>query len=396
MALEYNHDLKSAEKSIRAAMQLETAARSGRLPSVSTDVSAKYQKNPMELNFTLPDSDKNLHFRGRHEGYDASITFLQPIYTGGEVLKTIQIASMYQNIAENQKELVRTAVCFQTDVQYWTTVARFEMTAVAQETFQSAAELVEIIRERVEAGLVDPQDLLMAEVRKNEAEYQMLQVRNNFETGRMALNSLIGEKLEAETEVDKVLPVPGEMESWTGNGERPEVLIAGEQVRIAEESLKLNDAQYKPRMYVGIEGSYSSPGYDFNRDWDPNGMAYVKLSVPVFEGGRRRNERRAAEEKVGIAKDELAKVQDEVNLEIQMARLNLEQAYQRAELGDNSLKKAKENEIIALERYQEGKISLLEVIDAQVKRQNAQLDYVRAKQEIQYQSAVLKKALNRY
>ena len=43
-------------------------------------------------------------------------------------------------------------------------------------------------RERVEAGLVDPQDLLMAEVKLNEAEYQLLQAKSSLETGRMALN----------------------------------------------------------------------------------------------------------------------------------------------------------------------------------------------------------------
>lgn len=69
------------------------------------------------------------------------------------------------------------------------------------------AVLVRTIQERVEAGLVDPQDLLMAEVKLNEAKYRLLQAQSNFETGRMAFNSLIGIPLQTATEIEATLPI---------------------------------------------------------------------------------------------------------------------------------------------------------------------------------------------
>ena len=42
----------------------------------------------------------------------------------------------------------------------------------------------------------------MAEVKLNEAEYQLLQAKSSLETGRMALNSLIGTALHEITEVE--------------------------------------------------------------------------------------------------------------------------------------------------------------------------------------------------
>ena len=78
---------------------------------------------------------------------------------------------------------------------------------VAEDFRNSIAALVKTIKERVEVGLVDPQDLLMAEVKLNEAEYQLLQAQSNFETGRMALNSMIGVRLEHHTELDSQIPV---------------------------------------------------------------------------------------------------------------------------------------------------------------------------------------------
>lgn len=46
----------------------------------------------------------------------------------------------------------------------------------------------------------------MAEVKLNEADYQLLQAKSNLETGLMALNSLIGIELHTATEIDSVIP----------------------------------------------------------------------------------------------------------------------------------------------------------------------------------------------
>lgn len=118
--------------------------------------------------------------------------------------------SGWQNInivwQRHQAEYFRSALCYQTDMQYWNTVARAELLQVATDYRNSIASLTKTIRERVEAGLVDPQDLLMAEVKLNEAEYQLLQAKSSLETGRMALNSLIGTALHEITEVEDTIP----------------------------------------------------------------------------------------------------------------------------------------------------------------------------------------------
>ncbi|MEG1187692.1 MAG: TolC family protein, partial [Bacteroidales bacterium] len=147
---------------------------------------------------------------------------------------------------------------------------------------------------------------------------------------------------------------------------------------------------------VGAEGSYGSPGYDFNADMDPNYAVYAKLSVPIFEWGKRRSEKRLSSQKVGVAEDQLNKVKDQVALEVETARLSLNQALQRIRLSESSLDKARENEKKALERYNEGKSSILEVIDAQVYRLTSQMNYTQAKVNAQGNYAALLKALNEY
>lgn len=398
MALNYSHDVKAAEKNIAASLEVEKSARADLKPKLSGIANFQYTGNPMELSLDIPSMGLSKTVEGKQLNYGASLSILQPVYTGGRVLESIRMAQHQQSFADNQAEAVNAAVCYQTDIQYWSTVARHEIVAVAEDFRNSMAALVKTIRERVEVGLVDPQDLLMAEVKLNEAEYQLLQAKSNFETGRMALNSMIGVQLENPTEVDTLIPMVVTNDSvWMSVGiARPEIRMAYDQIQIAESSKRLNDARFKPQFYIGVDGSYSSPGYNFKKDLDPNYAVYAKVSVPIFEWGKRRSEKRASSFRVGMAEDNLNKVTDQVELEVGVARKALAQAIERVHLSESSLTKAEENEAKAIERYNEGKVSIVEVIDAQTYRQTSQVNYVQAKAAAQGHYSELIKAFHGY
>lgn len=398
MALDYNHDLKAAEKNIAASMEVEKSARADLKPKLSGAASFQYTGNPMELTLDIPSIGLSKTVEGKNLNYGGSLSILQPVYTGGRVLESIRMAQHQQALAGNQAKALNDAVCYQTDIQYWSAVARQEIVDVAEDFRNSIAALVKTIKERVEVGLVDPQDLLMAEVKLNEAEYQLLQAQSNFEIGRMALNSMIGVRLEQPTELDAQIPIVVVSDSlWlsTGMG-RPEIQMAYDKIRIAESTKKLNDSQFKPQFYVGVEGSYSSPGYNFKKDLDPNYAVYAKVSVPIFEWGKRRSEKRVSSFRIGMAEDNLNKVVDRVELEVSIARKALSQAIERVRLSESSLAKAEENEAKAVERYNEGKVSVVEVIDAQTYRQTSQVNYVQAKAAAQGHYSELIKALHSY
>lgn len=398
MALNYSHDVKAAEKNIAASLEVEKSARADLKPKLSGIANFQYTGNPMELSLDIPSMGLSKTVEGKQLNYGASLSILQPVYTGGRVLESIRMAQHQQSFVGNQAEAVNAAVCYQTDIQYWSTVARHELVAIAEDFRNSMAALVKTIRERVEVGLVDPQDLLMAEVKLNEAEYQLLQAKSNFETGRMALNSMIGVQLENPTEMDTLIPMVVTNDSlWISVGiARPEIRMAYDQIQIAESSKRLNDARFKPQFYIGVDGSYSSPGYNFKKDLEPNYAVYAKVSVPIFEWGKRRSEKRASSFRVGMAEDNLNKVTDQVELEVGVARKALVQAIERVHLSESSLTKAEENEAKAIERYNEGKVSIVEVIDAQTYRQTSQVNYVQAKAAAQGHYSELIKAFHGY
>lgn len=303
MAVAYNHDLKAASKNIAASIELEKAARKDLYPKLSGEANFQYTGNPLQLTLDLPSLSSPLTIEGKDLKYGASVTLLQPIYTGGRLLETIRMAGLRHNMIKFQEKYIRAGICLQTDMQYWNTVARTEIVHISEDYRNSVASLTQTIRERVEAGLTGRQDLLMMEVRLNEADYQLRQARKNRENGVMALNSLIGVDLQSETEVeDSVAAVMADEAVWSDNNpERPELSIAMEQIRMAESEKKLTLSKYRPQFFVGLDGSYSSPGYDLRTDMDPNYAVYAKVSVPILEWGKRKNEKRASSLKVGMS-----------------------------------------------------------------------------------------------
>ncbi len=398
MALEYNHDLKSAKKNIAASLELVKSAKDDMKPSLEGNANFTYIGKPMELSINIPSIEQAISFKGQPLEYGVGLSIYQPLYSGGKIIASIKLSEQEHSLSENTFNLIRSNVCLQIDVQYWSAVASIELEKIFESHYKSTQHLKKIVQERVEVGLSDSQDLLMVEVKLNNSKYQLLKSQSETQTNRMALNSLIGNSLDTIIEIEQTIPIDinSNTPSSTNNNERPEILMAYNDIDIQWSLMQINDSQYKTKIYLGAEGSYSSPGYNFKKDLNLNGALFAKLSVPIFNWGKRHSDKQAYTLRANMAQDNLNKVKDEVALEIQKSKMNLAESLKRVELSNNSLKKAEENEKKAMERYNEGKVSITEVIDAQVYKLTAQLNFVQAKLAMQVNYSELLKATNVY
>lgn len=116
---------------------------------------------------------------------------------------------------------------------------------------------------------------------------------------------------------------------------------------------------------------------------DPNYQVYAKLSVPVFEWGKRKHQHTADQWRTETAREQASKVRDQVLLEMQVTAHNQEEAVKQVALTENSLDKARENSLLALDQYQEGLVSITEVLDAQIYYLEARKNFVKSKYNAQ-------------
>lgn len=401
MALEYNQDVQASEKNIEISKELEKSAKTDYKPKLSAGANFNYTGNPMELSLDIAAFDNPVHFQAKDTKYGTSVSLSQPIYAGGKIRESVKMAQNQTNLAQNQSQMIKADISYQADSRYWNAVARREIAGIMQSYQYSVNELVAVIDERVKAEMISRNDLLMAEVKLNEVSYQLKQAQNNCEVARLSLNSFIGIGFNDVTRIDTVVPAievantnVEEFKNLPAN--RAETRMAQDKISIQESMLKIRDSQFRPQFHIGADGSYSSPGYNFNPDLDPNYSVYAKLSVPLFEWGKKKREKKASEYRIGIAKDNYSKIEDHINLEVKSAYYSYNQAVDQVILTQSSLDKAKENENMAIDRYKEGLISIAEVLDAQLFHQTAQINYVQSRVNAQLSFSGLKHALGKY
>jgi len=76
MALDYNHDLKAAEKNIAASMEVEKSARADLKPKLSGTANFQYTENPLELTLDVPSLGLSRTVEGKQLNYGGSLSIL--------------------------------------------------------------------------------------------------------------------------------------------------------------------------------------------------------------------------------------------------------------------------------------------------------------------------------
>ena len=124
---------------------MEKAAQKDLRPKLSGEANFQYTGNPLQLNIDLPSMQTPLAFEGRNMKYGASSLVTTGLY-GWAVIESIRMAKHQQSLAIHQADYFRSAVSYQTDMQYWNTVARAEIVRVTTEYRNSVATFFQTIR----------------------------------------------------------------------------------------------------------------------------------------------------------------------------------------------------------------------------------------------------------
>ncbi len=251
--LHYNQDIKAADYQVSMRTEMTQSARANFLPKLSADADFKYTGNPLQLTRTV--GDIPISFEGRNIHYGGSLTLAQPIYMGGSLQAAYRKALQEKSLAEQERRHILNNIAYDADVHYWNAVAGREMVGVAAEYKKAVSRLVTVVKHRVEVEYIDKNDLLMAEVKLNEADYQWLQAINQAEVTNLALYSFAGLETNEDLSTDSIVvalkqgvtEIPDVMAALE---QRPEMQIARSHVGIQESTGKIANAQYLPKISV--------------------------------------------------------------------------------------------------------------------------------------------------
>jgi outer membrane protein TolC len=120
---------------------------------------------------------------------------------------------------------------------------------------------------------------------------------------------------------------------------------------------------------------YNSPGVSRSL---PVGNIGVVADYPLFDGGRITAQIREQEARLAAAQANLRKLELQIRLDVETALLNVTSSRQRVQSTQKAIEQSKESFRIESEKYDLGKGSITDVLDAQAAMLDAQTNYYRA------------------
>ena len=112
MALNHNSELKSIQHDSAAAVFEYEAARSLRLPTLSLEAKSYYVDDVQSFQLPLPTTPAQQLEMGAKENYQADLTLSLPLFTGGRISRTIDIAAARSQAESFQVEAERMNVAY--------------------------------------------------------------------------------------------------------------------------------------------------------------------------------------------------------------------------------------------------------------------------------------------
>ncbi|NME68078.1 TolC family protein [Flammeovirga aprica] len=382
--LEYNQDIQSAQMQISAADEYIKVANSDKGPKIDAGASYSYTGRPFDPTGFKPVGAPDDQWLPIHHNYNANITIKQDLYTGGRVKSAIKLAQMKKEIATAHRDYTGSELLFYADKLYWKSVGDKESLELARQYQNSVQTLVDVAKNKYEAEIVSRNDLLMAEVKLNEAELEVLKAQNNYNISIMNLNRLMGKEIISTTVVEDTVDF-SEFIFDTNDvvsralDQRAEIKQSVAQVKATHANADLTASKYKGNLHVFAKGLYGAPSPQLANAPEGNYYAGAGFSIPIYHTGKKKRELAARKIETEIAVLNKEKITDQVILDINEARYILDEAAKRVELTNASLAKADENLKMITDRYKDGLSPIIEVTDAQVNWQLAYAEYIDAK-----------------
>lgn len=420
MAVENSEMLKIADQTIAKSENEKIAARSHFFPNISASATGMYNKNQFEKEIILPtkvfdpnqlDIVPNLFIHpitGKpiigpdgypifktyafmpldltiYGGVMAGVSAEQAVFAGGKIIAGNKMADIGKEMAIENKDLQKNKIIYETDRMYYLYLATKEKVKLAKKYKELLAELVKLVENSLETGMVGKNKLLKVNVQYNNATLQMQKAESGLKLASMALCRVIGLDLKTPIAINdsmNLIEFDEKKLSDTNRNvtQRLEYKLMQKQNLLAEQNLKMTRGEYLPTVGISVGYNYFNIFMEGTmKNYDTHGInALFSIKIPIVNFGERSG-------KVGVAKAELAtqKLQFQQTeklliLETEQAKLNLIDAYTQIEMSKEALKQAKENLRVSNDNYELGMETLVNLLEAQAQWQKTYSELIDA------------------
>lgn len=383
MALDYNRDIKNSQYALKKAEYAINQAQAGKKPTVDYTFGAQRNRATDAATYNRAASlmgGANSITNAFSNGISVNI----PLYTGGLVEGKIDVAKLGKTNAQEEILRVEQATKYSAIQGYYALLAYQELQGVYHEAVDNLQGHLDNVQAQYNVGTKAKVDVLSSDVSLANAKTTAITADNNVAVAESNLNNILGLPLETKLNLaDHQLPFDTyniSLQEATDYAMkyRPEVLQAAIAVQEAERNIDIADAGNKPTVAITGGNDWADntfPGIDANkRSW----KVAAGVTYNFYDGGATKAKVNQAKQDLLVARETEQKTREAVQLEVKQAYLNIRSAAQKVEETQTVVDQARENYRIQNIRYQAGVGINLDVLDAQLSLNEAQVNHIQA------------------
>ena len=398
-ALAHQPQLAQATAGTRAAVARADEARSGLLPQVTGSASytretANFAPRPGAIPSSLGGSSSSWNTVNY---YSFGATLSQLIYDFGQTPGKWRAAQASARAQGDSERATRNQVLLGVQTAFFTARAAKDLVGVARDTLANQNLHLRQSEGFVRAGTRPEIDLAQARTNVANAQVQLINARNTYETTKAQLNQAMG--VDGPTDYDvasDTLPQvsseeqPLEALVTQAVSRRPDYVALQEQARAQELSLRAVKGNYWPSL--GFSTGVTNQGQAIDSTvW--NWSATVGLTWNLFQGGLTRAQAQEAQANLEAARAQAEVLRQQVRVDVVQFSLAVRAGKEALAAAGQALVNAKEQLRLAEGRYRAGVGNIIELSDAQVALTSAAAQRVQAEYNLSTSRAQLLRAL---
>lgn len=390
LAASHHPRVEAAVSRKDASAERITQARSGLMPQLSLGERFSTTDNPMwafgtrlnqeritELDF---DPDR-LNDPDGIDNFATTFSLRWPLYDSGQTIGNLRQAR--QGVAVADQALRKTLQAAMADAaaayDAWL-LAKARLQTIDQAIAQSRVHL-DTITDRYQAGFVVKSDLLRARLHLARLEQQRLAIDSQITIAAAHLNAAMGQDPQSVWTATDTLTAasrpPGTMAEWESKAlkARPEMAELEHHEAIAKTEIEKQRAAHLPNL--SLFGDYEINTEAFSGSGD-NYTFGAMFELDLFSGGRKVARTREARANLREIESKRRELSTGVVVETRQAFLMADSAWQRISVAAAGVEHAEESLRIVADRYQNGLVTVVDLMEAQTAAEQARFDHLQA------------------
>jgi outer membrane protein TolC len=341
LALQHNHSIRIAGYTVDEKQHAKEAARSSYFPSIRNDSSFVHVTDTQLVQITagslgvaagtaIPPVSSILNQGGRN--LTTSGTQLsQPLTTVLKIRRENEVAQAELKASRAKAAANGNDVALAVHQVYYTILIAQAHRIATEARIKASQDLQSERFEEVKFGSTLEQDLIESRAQLLQAKQELLATELQLSDLDLKLNDLVGLPLNTVLSLDPVIPefrdTCKRRECVTAaTASHPEILAARAEVEKVEAAVRLVKTDiWVPDVQAFARYSYQNNVPFLARNF---GTLGIHFGFDVFDSGRKRASLRERQSQLSQAKENLARVTDEIEVAVQSAYNQLERTQQ--------------------------------------------------------------------